>query len=129
MLCNRGHERTPANLTQSSNCKQCAGPFKQRWAEAHRDKVKLAFQKWYKANKKVHLSRVRKRQLAKLQRTPKFGQDGIQEFYMTCPIGYEVDHIVPLQGQLVSGLHVIWNLQYLSRHDNRKKFNKFAGVL
>jgi|SRR5580698_2910626 hypothetical protein len=129
MLCNRGHERTPDNLTMSSNCKKCASPFKQRWAKAHKDKVKIAFKRWYEANKKTHLSRIRKRQLAKIQRTPKFGQEGIKEFYMNCPIGYEVDHIIPLQGKIVSGLHVLWNLQYLSQHDNRTKLNKFVEVL
>jgi len=33
----------------------------------------------------------------------------------------EVDHIIPLQGKLVSGLHVSWNPQYLTKPDNGKK--------
>lgn len=127
MLCNRGHEKEN-NITQSRNCKTCAGPFKQRWAEAHKDKVKEAFKKWYLANKKVHLARVRHRQLAKKQRTPLFGQIGIDQFYINCPKGLEVDHIIPLQGKTVSGLHVVWNLQYLDIATNRKKANKFVGV-
>lgn len=59
-------------------------------------------------------------------RIPKWAnKDKIIEIYKNCPAGYQVDHIVPLQGNLVSGLHVENNLQYLSALDNIRKGNRF----
>lgn len=63
---------------------------------------------------------------AKLKRTPAWADlDKIKEFYDNCPRGYHVDHIVPLQGEHISGLHIETNLQYLPAIDNIKKGNKF----
>ena len=59
-------------------------------------------------------------------RTPKWADlEAIKEIYLNCPEGYEVDHIIPLHGKYVSGLHISSNLQYLSKADNRRKSNKF----
>lgn len=50
--------------------------------------------------------------------------DEIKLIYINCPEGHEVDHIIPLKSSFVCGLHVPWNLQYLTTTENRQKSNK-----
>jgi 5-methylcytosine-specific restriction endonuclease McrA len=42
-------------------------------------------------------------------------------------INHEVDHIIPLKGEYVSGLHVPQNLQIITESENGKKFNHFIN--
>jgi hypothetical protein len=73
---------------------------------------------------------------AKQQRTPKWlSADDLwlmEEAYALAAlrtkvtgIAWDVDHIVPLRGKVVSGLHVPWNIQVLPAAINRSKGNKF----
>lgn len=73
---------------------------------------------------KTFLEKARKLHIK--DRTPSWSQPNqILQFYKNCPEGYHVDHIVPLRGKEVSGLHVLENLQYLTIEENLKKNNKF----
>ena len=70
------------------------------------------------------------RRVALLRRIPAWADlEAIKEVYKACPNGYHVDHIIPLQGELVSGLHVKANLQYLRAGDNITKGNKYNPVI
>jgi hypothetical protein len=47
--------------------------------------------------------------------------EAITQFYASCPCGQVVDHVYPLRGETVSGLHVLANLQYLTPELNAIK--------
>ncbi|MCK4826595.1 HNH endonuclease, partial [bacterium] len=55
-------------------------------------------------------------------------QQQIIDFYINCPEGMVVDHIIPLQSEYVSGLHHPDNLQYLSLTENSAKQNKYPEI-
>lgn len=47
--------------------------------------------------------------------------ENIKNFYVNCPKGYEVDHIIPISK---GGEHKLSNLQYLTPTENRRKGNR-----
>lgn len=100
---------------------------KDKYKEASLRQKKEGYnKKWLIDNRQYwnHLCALRR--AAKKLRTPKWAdKNKIKEIYLNSPEGFEVDHVVPLQGKLVSGLHVEGNLQYLTETENCKKNNSF----
>jgi 5-methylcytosine-specific restriction endonuclease McrA len=118
-----------------------------------RDKLKLSqrHKLWRSKNIESIRERVRanagkyaamsaKRRASKLQATPKWLSpeqlDEIKLLYLFVAerrqitgLDLEVDHIVPLQGETVCGLHVPWNLQVLTASENASKGNRFHHQL
>jgi hypothetical protein len=73
---------------------------------------------------KFYPERHAKKRAAKLNAIPKWANlNKIKTIYDNCPTGYHVDHIIPLQGKYICGLHVENNLQYLLASENSSKKN------
>lgn len=102
--------------------------YQAKYVSENKETVKQSKHKWYAANPKHQLALTRKYQASKLNATPSWLTKAqlaeITEFYKNCPDGYHVDHIEPLQGKDRSGLHVLWNLQYLPAAVNQRKGNR-----
>lgn len=106
--------------------KEAISIYKSEYRTKNLNKLKETSKVWKKENKNSVNASNAKRRAAKLRRTPKWADlAAIKQFYLDCPIGYEVDHIIPLQGVNISGFHVLSNLQYLTKSENSSKGNKF----
>ena len=89
---------------------------------------------WRKNNKAKAASYTRERYALKNKAMPAWAnKEKIQQYYdfaaymkwITLGIEYHVDHIVPLKGKNVCGLHTQDNLQILRADQNRIKHNSF----
>ncbi len=110
------------------------------WRYRNPDKVKAmnsrGGRKWSKNNRGKRNAITSKRRSALLHRIPEWSDlNKIKQIYLQAEIisndtgiPHEVDHIIPLQGVLVSGLHVIGNLQIIPMNLNRSKKNKMEEL-
>jgi 5-methylcytosine-specific restriction endonuclease McrA len=98
------------------------------------EKIKARVSAYGKANPDKERERSARRYAAKLQRTLTLTKDqktalkAIYSFaeWVSKKTGsqHHVDHIVPLKGENMSGLHVPWNLRVISAKENLMKKNK-----
>ena len=111
---------------------------KARWLAANKKRVRAYKAKWAKANPGKVLAKLRRRQTAKQNALPAWLSEDqfreMAELYQTAALltrhsdePYQVDHIIPLLGKGVCGLHVPWNLQIMTAVANRKKRNHYVS--
>lgn len=91
--------------------------------------------KYYQNNKTDYKFRNAVRRASKLHATPKWLSEQ-DKLHLKCiyqvaamrnkesDTRWHVDHIVPLQGENVCGLHVPWNLRVITAEENLAKGNK-----
>tara|TARA_R110002126_G_scaffold259879_1_gene402853 strand:+ start:204 stop:734 length:531 start_codon:yes stop_codon:yes gene_type:complete len=108
----------------------------QRWREKNPTKQSEIYKDWAIRNKSKVAEKWMRRDASKKHRTPSWLTEDekirIRCYYQVAAMynregldTYHVDHIVPLQGKTVSGLHVPWNLQVLPAKLNQQKSNRF----
>lgn len=97
-----------------------------KWSENNAELKQEQWRNWYNRNKVKQKIKYQFEKAEKLKRMPSWAdRKAIANFYENCPEDHHVDHIIPLRGKTVSGLHIIENLQYLHAKENLKKGNKF----
>ena len=133
--CKHGH--IAEKLLSNRTCVECQLARKLEWSNRPNVKAKglLRLNEHDKANPAAKLARTRKRQAQQLQRTPDWDPNAhliIAKYQLAAMltkasgIEHHVDHIIPLQGHKVSGLHVFSNLRVIPGSDNVKKSNSFT---
>lgn len=108
---------------------------KRKWAGANKERVREYSKIYSQKNLPLRAAAQKKREAAKKKRMPPWLTSSdllrIRCYYQVAAMRsketgfkWHVDHIVPLQGDNVSGLHVPWNLQVIPALENLRKHNK-----
>lgn len=137
-LKNRDRIRAKQAAYSAAN-RERGAQYHREWREANHDQIKVRYAERYKDPivRGAARQRATDHRVKRLQRTPQWltpeDKQKIKSIYaeaarLTCDTGepWHVDHIIPMQGRIVSGLHVPTNLQVLRGEENIRKFNRFG---
>lgn len=121
--CPKGHvgERFVSNY----GCVECLRAQCRKYHKSHRGAQLVRLREYAKQDPGGNRERSSAARYASSRIPAWAGRAEIQAFYRECPPGHVVDHVVPLKGKFVSGLHVINNLQYITDAQNRIKGRRF----
>jgi 5-methylcytosine-specific restriction endonuclease McrA len=108
-----------------------------RWYRENADQARAQQAVWRARNRALESARAKEREEHVRRATPRWADlADLRRFYFerqqisaTTGIAHHVDHIVPLRGKIVSGLHVPWNLRVIPAKENLSKQNKFDEAL
>lgn len=107
--------------------------YNKEYHASNRDKILSRMKNYRKENPSMFAAKDAKKRMIVKEATPKWADlKKIQEIYKkrnilnTESIKYHVDHIIPLRGYLVCGLHVEYNLQIIPAKENLTKKNRFS---
>ena len=118
--------------------KQEVAELGKKWISENKEKAKLNRHLWKKNNKDLNRMYSLNRLANKKQRTPswygEFDAFVMKEAHHLAKLReeitgfkWDVDHIIPLCGKQVSGLHVHNNIQVIPKSMNVQKHNKYEA--
>ena len=118
-----------------SRCKECHSEAVRLRQRDNKEKCNADSRKYYNLNKPLFIAKNARRRANLLQATPKWlsekDKSHITRVYRVCAsvskstgVKHNVDHIIPLNGDGVCGLHVPWNLAIIPEKLNKSKGNR-----